>query len=204
MERTPAQYHAALKAVVKRAIIVLDAQGDSEMRFQNTGQVWNRAINDAGMAYGYTETRVRFIPTAREIAQADVVADWLTWLGVHHGGVPRLVSWAHDEPIWRMAERERCSERTIHYRIDRSIAAILAEFLDVEVRIPEINEKPGRAHTPNFMTERPAVPSGPDHTERHLIEQHGKVWIDGIGFMKNGRRINTGHDKITDRMLHGS
>ncbi|SNT64465.1 hypothetical protein SAMN05216374_0387 [Tardiphaga sp. OK246] len=33
------KYHAALKTVIKRAIIVLDALGDSEMRFQNEGQV---------------------------------------------------------------------------------------------------------------------------------------------------------------------
>jgi hypothetical protein len=38
--------------------------------------------------------------------------------------VRRLVSWAHDEPIWRMAEREHCSVRTNHSRIDRSVAAI--------------------------------------------------------------------------------
>jgi hypothetical protein len=69
MTTTPAQFHAALKAVIKRAIIVLDALGDSEMRFRTVGQVWGRAIDDAAMAYGYSEARVRFIPTAREIAQ---------------------------------------------------------------------------------------------------------------------------------------
>jgi hypothetical protein len=51
---TASQYHSSLKAVIKRAIIVLDALGDSEMRFQNQGQVWNRAINDAALAYGYS------------------------------------------------------------------------------------------------------------------------------------------------------
>jgi hypothetical protein len=79
------RYHAALKAVIKRAIIVLDALGDFEMTFQNQGQVWNRAVNDAVLAYGYTEATVRFIPTAREIAQAEVVADWLLWLGNNDG-----------------------------------------------------------------------------------------------------------------------
>jgi uncharacterized protein YukE len=98
---TASKYHSALKAVIKRAIIVLDALGDSEMRFQNQGQVWNRAINDAALAYGYTEATVRFVPTAREIAQAEIVADWLLWLGNNDGGLRRLVSWAHDEPIWR-------------------------------------------------------------------------------------------------------
>lgn len=35
---TAAKYHSALKAVIKRAIIVLDALGDSEMRFQKQGR----------------------------------------------------------------------------------------------------------------------------------------------------------------------
>lgn len=50
-------------------ITVLDAPGDSEMRFQNPGPVWNRAINDAALAYcynDYTEARMQFIPTARD------------------------------------------------------------------------------------------------------------------------------------------
>jgi hypothetical protein len=53
----------------ERAITVLDAPGDSEMRFQNQGQIWNRAINDAALAYGYTdytEATMQFIPTARD------------------------------------------------------------------------------------------------------------------------------------------
>lgn len=82
---TPKQQHAALKVAIKREIVVLDALGDSEMRFLNVSQVWSRATEDAGLAYGYSETRVRIVPTAREIAQAETVADWLAWLGHHHG-----------------------------------------------------------------------------------------------------------------------
>jgi hypothetical protein len=193
---TAKQFHTALKGVIKRAIIVLDALGDTEMRFQGTGQVWGRAVNDASMAYGYSDTRVRFVPTAREIAQAEVVADWLTWLGKNHGGVPRLVAWAHDDPIWRMAERERCSSRTIHNRIDRSVAAILKKFGGVESDIAAIEEGPDKPHADGFFTERSMVPKA-GH-----IEQHGKVWIDGVGFMKNGRRLNDGRNKISDRMLN--
>lgn len=193
---TPKQEHAALKVVIKRAIVVLDATGDTEMRFQNMGQVWNRAIDDAGLAYGYSETRVRMVPTARQIAQADTVADWLAWLGYHHGGVPRLVAWAHDEPIWRMAERERCSERTIHYRIDRSVAQILGQFGGVEVKLDIVDEKPQRAHPPAFIIEPSLV--GPPLP----VSQHGKCWIDGIGFMKDGKRWRNGHDKLAKVAHH--
>ncbi|SNS24399.1 hypothetical protein SAMN05216374_0468 [Tardiphaga sp. OK246] len=157
--------------MIKRAIVVLDALGDSEMRFQNQGQVWNRAINDAALAYGYAEVTVRFIPTAREIAQAEIVADWLLWLGNNDGGVHRLVSWAHDEPNWRMAERELCSVRTIHRRIDRSVAGILKEFGGIDAEIQEIEDKPERAQPPNFMTQRSVI------ADTAPISQHGKVWI---------------------------
>ena len=194
MTATAAQFHAALKYVIKRAIIVLDALGDSEMRFQNTGKVWDRAIDDAGMAYGYSEATVRFVPTAREIAQAETVADWLSWLGQHGGGVKRLVSWAHDDPIWRIADREGCSARTVHNRIDRSVASILKKFGGVDHDLPVIEEKPDKAHPPSFFSARPAPLNVPP------IDGHGKVWIDGVGFMKNGKRLNDGRNKVSDRI----
>jgi hypothetical protein len=205
VDPTAKQFHAALKGVIKRAIIVLDALGDSEMRFQGTGQVWNRAINDASMAYGYSEANVRFVPTAREIAQAEIVADWLTWLGVNHGGVRLLVLWAHDEPFWRMADREGCSARTVHNRIDRSVAAILKKFGGLDADIPEIEEV--EAVTASRFTlrgARPVTMEGTQPLSRSAIDQHDKVWIDGVGFMKKGRRINDGRNKITDRMLNGN
>jgi uncharacterized protein DUF6362 len=192
---SPGQYHAALKVVIKRGIVVLDALGDSEMRFQNIGQVWGRAVDDASMAYGYSEARVRFIPTAREIAQAEIVGDWLVWLGVTHGGVRLLVSWAHNDPIWRIADRERCSVRTVHNRIDRAVAAILKEFGDVDMDLPTIEERPTKAHPPNFMIERPVI------AEAGVRNQHGKAWIDGVGFMKDGKRLRDGRDKV-DMILH--
>lgn len=48
-------------------------------------------LNGAALAYGYKEVAVRFIPTGQEIAQAEIVADWLLWLGNNGGGVRRLV-----------------------------------------------------------------------------------------------------------------
>ncbi|MGJ5022344.1 DUF6362 family protein [Bradyrhizobium oligotrophicum] len=192
---TPQQQHSALKAAIKRSIIIMDAVADKEARFQCMGQVWSRATSDATLAYGYNEARVRIVPTAREIGQAETVGEWLAWLGHNHGGVPLLVSWAHDTPVWRLAERERCSERTIHNRIDRSVAFILKEFGDVDPQIEQIEEGPARAHPPNFMVQRPIA------SDVHAVGQHGKCWIDGVGFMLRGKRLRDGQDKI-DRVLH--
>ncbi|MCW2112488.1 DUF6362 family protein [Bradyrhizobium elkanii] len=186
---TPKQQHSALKVAIKRGIVVLDALGDTELKFQSVSQVWNRATADAALAYGYNETRVRIVPTAREIAQAETVADWLAWLGHHHGGVPRLVAWAHDDPVWRMAERERCSERTIHNRIDRSVALILDQFGGVEISMPVIEEGPMLAHSPNFLTEKGTAGVNP------VVNPHAKVWIGGVGWMKDGKRWHDGQHK---------
>jgi hypothetical protein len=48
------------------------------------------------------------------------------------------------------------------------------------------------------MTQRSVI------TDTAPISQHGKVWIDGVGFMKHGRRLNNGQNRISDRMMaHG-
>ncbi|MBM7483338.1 hypothetical protein ACVWWI_003346 [Bradyrhizobium sp. USDA 3686] len=193
--------HASLKAAVKRSIVVMDAMLDPDRRFLRVacsmGPVWAQAIDQAEDAYGYTETRIRFIPTAREIAQAETVADWLSWLAREKGRecIRLLTSWAREMPIWKIADLERCSERSVHNRIDRLVAAILSEFGGISAEIPdETQERPGRAHPPNFMTERP-MPS--DAGEISLA----KVWIGGVGFMKNGKRLRNGQEKISERMV---
>jgi len=73
--KTPADAEAASHlhgAVVKRAIVVLDAQGNLEARFQSMGLLWGRAIDGASMAYGYSQARVL---TAGEIAHHSVGPD---------------------------------------------------------------------------------------------------------------------------------
>ncbi len=132
---TPKQMHAALKIIIKRGILVLDAMGDIDAKFRSAG-IWGLTVDDAWHAYGQNRARVRLVPTARESAQAEIVGDWLLWLGRTQGGVELLVSWAHEHPIWRLAERPRVSETTIHNRIDRSVGAILREFNDFGERIP--------------------------------------------------------------------
>lgn len=202
---TARQYHCALKGIIKRAIIVLDALGDSEMRFLSVGRILNRSTDvptwsgdQSVLAYDQT-TFVRLIPTAREIAQAEIVETWLTWLGANEGksSVSRLVAWAHDDPVWRIADRERCSERTIHYRLDKSVAAILRRYGCLEMDLVE-PPRDRRAGHDAFMSERSAPGAEGNRSS------FGKVWIDGIGFMKDGRRFSDGREKISDRMAHAS
>jgi hypothetical protein len=192
-----ANLHTALKRTIKYMVLILDALGDSEMRFLSVGASWDRAVGDASTAYGYTEqANVRLRPTPREHSQADIVARWLAWLGKHEGpkAVPRIVSWAHDEPMWRMAMREKCSERTIANRIDRSVAAIMAEFGGGEVDVGVIEEGPDKPIV-HFATRGVEVQTG--------VRQgsYGRVWIDGVGFMKDGRRMSRGDERLDLRRL---
>jgi hypothetical protein len=58
------------------------------------------------------------------------------------------------------------------------MAAILKEFGGVEMDLSTIEERTDKAHPPNFMIERPVI------AEAGVRNQHGKAWIDGVGFMK--------------------
>jgi hypothetical protein len=78
------------------------------------------------------------------------------------------------------------------------VDAILKQFGGVDAEIQEIDRKPERAHPPNFKTKRSVI------TDTAPISQHRKVWIDGVGFMKQGRRLTNGQNSISDRMMaHG-
>jgi hypothetical protein len=89
--KTPSQYHLALR-------LRSNAQTLSWMSWAIRDEVSERRQVSApggrrrapAKAYGYNEARVRYIPFGREIAQADTVADWPAWPGMHHGGVARL------------------------------------------------------------------------------------------------------------------
>jgi hypothetical protein len=76
------------------------------------------------------------------------------------------------------------------------MAAILAEFLDVETDVAPIEEPaamPVRHYHSAF--EATAGPAG-------VREEFGKVYVDGIGMMKGGRRLRDGREKADAKRLY--
>jgi hypothetical protein len=72
--------------------------------------------------------------------------------------VHQVFHWARGVPVWQVAQREACTERTIYNRIDRSMAPAPTRF--------------------------------------------GKVYIDGIGYMRDGRRLRDGREKADAKQLY--
>jgi hypothetical protein len=189
-----------LKAAVRNAILVMLALPDvhDPHRFQ-LRSMWLPVADDPQTAYAYTEVKTpRIVPSPKDISRAEIVDSWLVWLRAEEGkrAVHRVFHWARGVPTWVQAQRENCTERTIHNRIDRSMAAVLREFLDEEMTVEPIEERaalPVRHY--HAAWEATAGDTG-------VREAFGKVWIDGIGMMKDGRRLRDGREKAEAKRLY--
>ena len=186
----------ALKEAIRRAIVTLNAMGSSDQRYLALGSAWAGAGDDPTLAYGYGETVVRIQPTAREISQAEIMSEWLIWLGTQDGtAVKRLSRWARGTQLWLIADLERCSPKTVMNRIDRSIAAILKEFGGLDAEIPVIEEPHlRRPYQLSFAAQEPMV------AEAGRISP-GRVHIGGVGWMRHGKRLRDGSERIDERRL---
>lgn len=192
----------ALKEAIRRAIVVLNALRSSDARYLALGSVWAGVGDDPALAYGYGETVVRVQPTAREISQAEIVSEWLTWLGARDStAVKRLGRWARGTQVWLIADLERCSPKTVVNRIDRSVAAILKEFGGLDAEVPVIEEphlrrpyRLGFSAQDAVITEPSGVPAG-------------HVYIGGVGLMRRRRdegrwkQHRDGSERIDERRL---
>jgi hypothetical protein len=191
---------AALKAAIRHAILTMLALPDAHdpHRFQLRSK-WVPVTDDPGLAYAYNEVKTpRLVPSPRDITRAEVVDSWLVWLRATEGkrALHRVFHWARGVPLWQLAQREACTERTIHNRIDRSMAAILAEFLDTEADVAPIEEpaeKPTRFYRASWELEA---------GEAGVRQEFGKVYIDGVGMMKDGRRLRDGREKVDVKRLY--
>jgi len=187
----------ALREIVRRGILTFRALPDPDAKFLRQGRSW-QVVHDAREAYGYASVTVRdFQPTALEIDQAMVVLTWLTWLSKQDGGeaVKRITAWAMGLPVWRIAQRENVSEKTVNRRIDRSICDIMNTFVGTDVDL-EIVDEPHKA-TPFAMSWTPKQSwdeaFGDLDGAREVTVQ--TVYVYGHGLMRNGKKWRDGGHK---------
>jgi hypothetical protein len=188
---------SSLKETIQEAWITLSRLPDPDARFRRgLGFGWILpTINDARDAYGSAPASENAKASPEKISEAEVVFEWLAWLRREEppeGGeyaIKRIGAWALGTPIWRMAQSERCSEKTIHNRIDRSVAKIVATFVadqDDQVEVAAIYE-PQPKPILTFTPPPGRIMAGP-------LEDAGKVFIAGIGMMFRGKRYRSALD----------
>lgn len=176
----------ALKELVVLAVRVFRALPDPDARFQAMGKACafsDRA--DPWFGYGGSTIRVRFIPTPKEVSQAERVNEWLVWLSQQSAtAFDRLIDWANGTPTWRIAMREKCTPRTIHNRLDRSLSSIAKQFGNVIIEIEAVEEK---HEYPLHFAERPTqigsatelLGSKTYSGDRREYVINGRRWRDG-------------------------
>ncbi len=177
---------------------------DPDAHFLRQGARFSVLTGDASLAYGYNSATIsRAPPSPAEITRMEIVLDWLGWLRRKHGTdeFRRIMDWAGGQAVFKMASREDCSQRTVLNRIDRSLQKILGEFGPPEIEAVEIIEEPFSADTAPtfFVTEIPHYTEdilnygNPNSIARPMI---GKIYVGGVGFMRNGKTYRDGREKI--------
>lgn len=182
----------AMRDIIRLAIMTLAALKDPDARFRGYASLPANIVHDVKEAYGYSAARARaWQPSAKDISQLEIVGPWLSWLRREEGEVSirRIMGWAMGTPIWMLAGRENCSHQTIYNRIDRSIAAIVREFAQADIEIEEVADEGGEAKTSYTMvTEKSPGPHG--------AVKLAKVFVSGMGFVKNGRVWGDGSERL--------
>jgi uncharacterized protein DUF6362 len=180
----------AMREIIRRAVLTLVAVRDPDKRYLGMARLPQTVVHDVNQAYGYVSASLRFVPSSYEIDQMEIVLPWLAWL--RHGlkddrSCRRILGWSMGVPVYKLAQREDCSERTILNRIDRSICEIIQQFVGVGVEVEHIDE-PYKS-TPYALVM--AKPDGP-----HGVAKIQRVYIGGVGFMKGSRRIRRGDEAL--------
>lgn len=209
----------AIREIIRRAILTFKALPDPDAKFLHQGRSWD-IVRNVNEAYGYAEASVKdFEPTPHEIDQAEIIIPWLAWLWEHEGdiAVKRTIGWAMGIPMWRLAQNERVSERTIDNRIDRSVMAIINHCIGADFKL-EVVDEPYKSTPFAMRWERATAThdwSKPLHTQeagpgefqddlsskpRHYLANVTTVYVYGKGLMRNGRMWNDGRRKA-ERMM---
>jgi hypothetical protein len=192
----------AVKEIVRRAILTLAAIQDPDERFRRGHQSnWTLpVVREAQDAYGYGAPSIaRFVPSPQDVTQMETVAVWLAWVRrtEGEGALKRIIGWAKGVPGWMLGTREKCSERTIKNRIDRSISAIIKQFTGANLVVEIVNEqmltaasltpRQGRANGPFAMVLEKSTGG-----EQVILR---KVYVYDVGFMMGSKRLRDGREK---------
>src|SRR5574340_1738440 len=113
-----------LKDIIRRAVLTLAVLPDREEGWLSYRSSWPEFARDINEAYGYSAPRARrFRPTAKDVAQLDVVLPWLSFIKREESSfaVRRICAWAFGAPLWRIGQWDNCSADTVMRRIDRSV-----------------------------------------------------------------------------------
>src|SRR3990167_6073221 len=130
MADIPPDLFHCMREIIRRAVMTLAALRDPDRRFMGWSRLPVHVVHDIQEAYGYSSASVRgFSPSPQEVDQMEIVLPWLAWLRQSEGDLAcrRILGWAMGAALWRLGQREKCSDRTVTNRIDRSIAAIIKD-----------------------------------------------------------------------------
>lgn len=184
-----------MREIIRRAVITLAALRDPDRRYLGLSQLPQHVVHDVNEAYGYSSVSVRdFRPTALEISQMEIVLPWLAWLQRSHGRgeARRFIAWSMGVPLWRLAKREGCSDRTVTNRIDKSVSLMIERFIGASIDV-EIVDEPYRSTPYAMVFDRPLAIGDP--------VQIRKVYVGGVGFVKGGRRMRTAQEDFHDKYI---
>ena len=179
---------AAIRELIRYSIMTLSSLRDPDRRYLGLAQMPVYVVHDIKQAYGYSSASVRsFRPTAQDISQMEFFSPWLSWLRRQEGEIAlrRIIGWSMGAALWRLGQRENCSGDTIMNRINRSIAAMVRQFVGDNIELAIVDEPYKGAVYAAVMEKVP----GP-HGECELM----KVYIADYGFMRGGRKISSAQD----------
>jgi Domain of unknown function (DUF6362) len=182
---------AAMREIIRYAVMTLNAVRDPDAHYRGWAKLPTTIVRDIADAYGYSTPWVRrFSPTPRDVQQMEAVMPWLAWLRREEGQVAirRIIAWSLGVSLWRIGQREECSDQTILNRIDRSVARIIKNFTNADIPIEYI-EEPYQGVVYAMIFEKPP---GPVTGEITLM----RIYVGGKGIWKAGRYLRDGTHKI--------
>lgn len=183
-----AECFATVKEIIRRAIVTLWTLKDPDRKYlaARSSSWLLSVVRERSESYGWAT--YGFEPTPHDISQMEIVAGWLAWLRRTEGeqSLRRLIAWTLGVQTWRIGQREKCSERTIRNRMDRSVAAIIRQFAAADLSVEIVEDL--KITKPYSMVTEPNVVTNMPVTLR-------KVYIYDKGMFIGSKRLRDGREK---------